>query len=82
MILNTFCTTVYSSDTPYNTVYIFTSRPISLDTFVLTIDLPPLFFSRSVHSQESRIFDYEAPLAAKNENMTMGSEPAVEREWM
>ena len=29
-----------------------------------------------------RIFDYEAPLAAKNENMAMGSEPAVEREWM
>ena len=48
------------------------ARPISLDTFVLSY----------IHSQESRIFDYEVPLAAKNENMATGSEPAVEREWM
>ena len=46
------------------------------------IVLHPLFFSRTVHSQESRIFDYEAPLAAKNENMVTGSELAVKREWM
>ena len=48
----------------------------------ICIVLHPLFFSRTVHSQESRIFDYEVPLAAKNENMATGSEPAVEREWM
>ena len=39
-------------------------------------------FSRSVHSQDSRRFDYEAPLVAKNENMATGSEPAVKKEWM
>ena len=48
----------------------------------ICIVLHPLFFLRSVHSQEGRIFDYEVPLAAKNENMATGSEPAVEREWM
>ena len=56
------------------------TRPISLDTFVLSYIQS--FLSRTVHSQESRIFEYEAPLAAKNENMATRSEPAVEREWM
>ena len=40
------------------------------------------FFHGRFTPQESRRFDYEAPLAAKNENMATGSEPAVEREWM
>ena len=37
-----------------------------------------LIFLLSVHSQEN----YEAPLAAKNENMATRSKPAMEREWM
>ena len=48
----------------------------------ISIILHPLSFSWSVHSQDSRRFDYEAPLVATNENMTTGSKLAVKKEWM
>ena len=56
-------------------------RPIDLFRHICII-LHPLFSSRSVHSQDSRRFDYEAPLVATNENMATGSEPAVKKERM
>ena len=57
--------------------------PTQADLFrYICIVIHPLSFLLPVHSQKSRIFDYEAPLAAKNEIMVTRSEPAVEREWM
>ena len=48
----------------------------------ICIILHPLIFLRSVHSQDNRRFDYEAPLVATNENMPTGNEPAVKKERM
>ena len=62
-------------------MYIVAKIQAGLFTRICNI-LHPLFFSRSVHTQESRIFDYEVLLAATNENMVKGSEPPVKKEWM
>ena len=54
--------------------------PISLDTFVLSFIHS--FFSVGSLPDELEIWLWQAKMAAKNENMNTGSEPAVKREWM